>query len=323
MLHITNGDCAIQAMSAAGIAPADILPWRDVLHAGPVPAGLPLEELSALRARFLAEDGFGDVDVIRGQFYERDVRLAGSQAEDEVVCWFESDLYDQLQLLQVFDWYAAPAHRPARLSLVQLDRTPDGSFEGLGGVAPERVRALTQARVPVSPAQLDTARAAWAAFRAADPLALEMLWRSGALDRLPCLPAAVQRLLEELPWCGTGLSRTQRNSLECLAGHPLTGHALFRAVQAREARPFMGDAWFWRVLEALATGADAPVARQLSLADAGFERTVLSLTAAGKAILEGRTTWTAPLERWLGGTALRHGGSVWHWDGARQRVVPG
>ena len=323
MLHLTNGDCAVQALSRAGIAPEDILPWRDVLHEGPVPARLTLEELSAVRAQFLAQAGSGDFDDVRASFYERDVRMAGSQAEDEVVCWFESDLYDQLQLLQCLDWYADRSHRPARLTLVQADRGPDGGFDALGALEPWRVHALLQGRVEVSSGQLDTAVRAWAAFRAAAPLSLERLWRAGELASLPCLADAVVRLFEELPWADTGLSRSERTALECLASQPSTGAALFRAVRAREPRPFLGDAWFWRALEALATGGQPLIARQLSVAARGIEAAVLSLTPVGRAVLEGRLVWAPEIERWSGGTRIWRHGSVWRWDGARQCVIQG
>jgi len=323
VLHLTDGDCAAQALSRAGIAPEDVLPWRDVLHEGPVPAGLTLEELSAVRARFLAQAGFGDHDDIRTSFYERDVRMAGSQAEDEVVCWFESDLYDQLQLLQCLDWYADRSHRPARLTLVQADRDPEGGFEALGAIEAARVHALLQARVEVSDDQLDTAVRAWAAFRADSPLPLERLWRTGELAGLPFLGDAVLRLFEEYPWSDSGLSRSERAALECLAAQPSTGAALFRAVRSRELRPFLGDSGFWRTLEALATGAQPLIARQLCVAARGIEAAVLCLTASGRAVLEGRSLWACDMERWSGGTRLRHRDSVWRWDGAQRCVIQG
>ena len=56
LLHITNGDYAAEKIST--IVSGNVLPWRDVLHEGPVPA-LRLEELSTLRAKFNAERGWG------------------------------------------------------------------------------------------------------------------------------------------------------------------------------------------------------------------------------------------------------------------------
>jgi len=331
VLHLTNGDCAAQALERAGIAPDDVLAWRDVLHEGPVPEGLALEELSAVRAGFLAEAGFASYETLRGEFYERDVRLAGSQAEDEVVCWFESDLYDQLQLLQVLDWYAEPSHRPARLTLIQLDLQPEGSFDALGGLAPEQVRARLATRLPVTAAQLETARQAWSAFRSPTPTRLETLWRQGELAALPCLPEAVHRLLEELPWVGTGLSRSQQAALQCLAERPMNGADLFRAVRAREARPFLGDAWFWRALEWLQSDPSPLIARQLSAVGGGMETAVLALTLRGQTLVRGEPSRPGEadcqidrqVDRWWGGTRMTRRDTVWRWDGANRRVVAG
>jgi len=44
VLHIVNGDCAIEALKDSGIE-GDFLSWLDVLHDGPVPEGLSLERI--------------------------------------------------------------------------------------------------------------------------------------------------------------------------------------------------------------------------------------------------------------------------------------
>jgi hypothetical protein len=40
---------------------------------------------------------------VQAQFEERDFKLAGANAENEAVLWFESDPFEQLQLLQMLD----------------------------------------------------------------------------------------------------------------------------------------------------------------------------------------------------------------------------
>lgn len=53
-LHVTNGDAVVPELAAAaGVAPAEVLAWRDVLHDGPVPAGLDADALARVRARHL------------------------------------------------------------------------------------------------------------------------------------------------------------------------------------------------------------------------------------------------------------------------------
>ncbi len=125
MLHITNGDSTAATLRASGIA-GIVLPWRDILHEGPVPASLALPALSEVRARFLAGAGLAaSFDATLTAFRERDAALAGFDQQDEVTLWFEHDLYDQLQLLQLLDWFAGRALGATRLSLICI-----GPFRG-------------------------------------------------------------------------------------------------------------------------------------------------------------------------------------------------
>src|SRR5918999_627137 len=96
-LHVTNGDATVPGLRGTGIA-GTILPWRDVLHEGPVP-DMPDAELRAVRARFLAGEHAADVGT-EAEFTRRDRTLAAN-SDGEYVLWFEADLYDQLQIVQI------------------------------------------------------------------------------------------------------------------------------------------------------------------------------------------------------------------------------
>jgi hypothetical protein len=56
MLLVTNGDSAAECIEGAALS-AEVLPWRDVLHEGPVSAGIPNAELGEVRSRFIAARG--------------------------------------------------------------------------------------------------------------------------------------------------------------------------------------------------------------------------------------------------------------------------
>ena len=96
LLIITNGDDAVARMREAGIG-SEILPWRDILHEGPVPPSLSLEELSAVRAQFLAQRGWLPEEELHAAFRSRDAMIRRHGEFESVVLWFEHDLYDQLQ----------------------------------------------------------------------------------------------------------------------------------------------------------------------------------------------------------------------------------
>ncbi len=296
MLHITNGDCAVTVLSQ--VFKEAILPWRDVLHEGPVHAGMALEELSRRRAAFIAQAGWAPLSRVEREFAERDRRLQAAGEDEEVVLWFEHDLYDQLQLAQLLDWFAS--HPRPRLSLVC-------EAHYLGSLPPARAAELFRRRRPVSDAQLEAGSAAWAAFGSGDPLRM----RTAAVSGLPFLAAAMRRLLEEFPWTGDGLSRLERQVLEALRGRPLPFDELFaRAHHRREDPVFLGDTvllWHLGRLEA-----DGFVVR---------DDDEWRLAAKGEEILGGKAdAWAQPRRaRWLGGYEVRDGRL--RWDPALARLV--
>jgi hypothetical protein len=175
-------------------------------------------------------------------------------------------------------------------------------WRSVGEVDAEELRALGRDAPDVTPEQRELAAGAWAAFTADDPRALEPL--AAVTPALPAIGQALRRLLEELPWTGTGLGRTERQLLEALANGARTREEAFHATAAREERPFLGDASAWAALDRL-----APL-----LVDG-------RVTERGEAVLEGREEWEPQVERWIGGTRLPPGRSPWHWDPAAGRVT--
>ena len=318
LLVVTNGDSAAAKLALA-LPGVDVLPWRDMLHDGPVLAGLALPELSALRAGWLADHLDLDPAATGAAFRERDARLAAVPAGAEVAVCVEHDLYDQLQLLQVLA-ELAPRAGEIRLTLAQAD-------VHLGPQEPTALADLVQGRRPIEAETVAAARKVWDAFRAPTP---EGLAREAdkSFPGLPWLAPALRRLLEELP-DSSGLTRTERATLDVLSAGPASPGQLFVAVDEREQASFLGDWPFFRRLEELAAPPDPlieglpgrfdtaaePVLRQAWIASR------LSLTDAGRAMLAGERDRLAdrPPDRWLGGTHLRPG-NLWRWDRAGQRL---
>lgn len=330
VLHVTNGDVAAETIARSGLG-GEVLPWRDVLHDGPVPAGLPPEELNAVRARFLAEQGWTDAGEARRWLDGRDRALAASAARGEVLLWFEHDLYDQLQLLQVIDLLAERA-ADARVTVVCIGAFPGVEpFHGLGQLVPAQMATLFPGRAPVTAAQRELARAAWAAFRSPDPSEIERVL-AGDTAALPYLHGALVRHLEQFPAVGDGLSRTERQVLEAVEAGAAGPREVFLADQAREERVFMGDASLWGHLRALTLGPE-PLLRvehgdafrppERSGPGAEFWEQRLELTERGRQVLRGEADRVAlcGVDRWLGGVHLRGRAVPWRWDRGAGRLV--
>ena len=317
MLHVTNGDCAAEVLRAAGMR-GTVLPWRDVLHEGPVPAGLPLAALSRVRADFIASGGWAPAEEVRRGFAERDRVLASAGGEDEVVLWFEHDLYDQLQLIQLLDWFADHPH--PRLTLVNPP-------EYLGELDVDRARELFGAREPVTAAQLTLGRWAWDAFRGPDPRQVETVMYADDAGELPHLADALLRLLQELPDSETGLSRSEAQILDAFAAGPRTlAEAYPASHHEREDAVWLGDATWVDYVHRLAGGA-SPLLELLDGAGgpdlrAGMRRRA-RLTDTGREVLAGESdlVWLNGIDRWMGGVHLRGREVPWRWDAEEGCIV--
>lgn len=310
MLHITNGD-AVQ-LSETDIG-GDVLAWRDVLHEGPVPLALPMPDLSRVRAEFIAGRGWGPPEEVTEGFAARDAVLASAHEHHEVVLWFEHDLYDQLQLIQILDWFLTH-RRPHRLSLISISKFPGmGWFKGLGELNPEQLGSLFPARTRVTLAEMKAASEAWISFRSTDPRDLEWAIANPSTD-LPYLEGALVRHLEQFPSTTDGLSRTERQILEHVASGIGRVEDMFVADQDREERVFMGDTTFQWYVDHLAQGPEP-------LLDGA---TGYQLTPTGVAVLAAKADACAlrGIDRWLGGVHLTGPDPAFRWDAKARKIVP-
>jgi hypothetical protein len=287
-LHVTNGDSVVYLFRKAGII-GTYLPWRDALHEGPVPHNLSQRELSRLRAGYMAARKGGNPIKVYHEFEERDNVLARAAESEEVILWFEHDLYDQLQLLQILTLLHELDLEPGRVSLIS-------SAEYLGSMTADEISALYPKRKTVTKAVYNAARDAWKAFTSEEPTALLALTKKSA-PGMPHLSQGVARLMEEYPWTFDGLSRSQRQALQAVAQGPARNDELFRRAQAREEAPFFGDTLFQALLTDLSSSPEPLIAD---------EGSGLVPTARGRRILAGDADWfdAQPAERWIGGVSL-------------------
>jgi hypothetical protein len=324
-LVITNGDSAAARLRAAAIA-GRILPWRDVLHDGPVPSLDGLERLSAIRAAFIAADlGLG-AEEVAAEFRGRDAAIRDHVAYARVEIWLEHDLYDQLQLIQILDFFRGEG-RIDGLYLVEAD-------DYLGVQPPDAMRRLAASAAPVTQEQQRLAGAAWAAFTAATPHALAAL----ALDDLAPLPhlgRALRRLLAELPDPVRGLTLTEERALAHLARKETTTGELFRLVAGEDEARFLGDTSFFRRLDGLAfaerpliEGLPGPsqaccaLGREPVHGYAEFARARLRITDTGRAVLEGRLDHRVLnlADHWVGGVHVSPAALI-RYDRTQRRLV--
>jgi hypothetical protein len=313
LLHVANGSSVTNTLGPAGI-PGPTSIWADPLHDGPVPGGLDDEALTTLRMQHhaaspAAADPQNDMRRWRQVIAEHD-------AYPELVLWFEHDLFDQLNLIQLLPFIRAhvPASKP--VSLICIGSFPGRpNFHGLGELKPNELASLFPTRQPVTEAQYHLAARTWEAFRQPTPEALDAL-RLGDTSALPFLARALTRFLEDYPWTGDGLSRTERRLMTLAAAGQAQWPGSFPRMHEGEDAYYISDTSYAELAETLATTSPALLTSSMQFA---------SLTTEGRDVLERRTDRVAlcGIDRWFGGVHLQGRTAAWRWDASRHRTVPG
>jgi len=324
-LHVANGTSVTTTLEAAGVPGARSI-WADPLHEGPVPGGISDDELLEVRRRYhLAGGAPGEnhpsLDPVNDMRQWR-AAIAGHESYGELVLWFEHDLFDQLNLIQLLTWIRE--HVPAfkTVSLICIDAFPGyPDFKGLGELQPGELASLLDARVPVSDAQYELAGRAWQAFRDSSPEALDALRDDTAA--LPYLGDAMTRFLQEYPWTRDGLSRTERRLLELAIAAPIPLWQAFRRMGDGDRFYTVTDLSFADTAKGLSETSPPLLTLEMEVGSSSPFRAVLRSTDAGRSVLEGRVDRLSlsGIDRWMGGVHLQGDHPVWRWDDATGHMV--
>jgi hypothetical protein len=321
MLHVGNGHCTTRLIEAAGIAGRTMV-WADPLNEGPVPGGISEDELVRLRAGFLAPLTPHHVDDVTADLRGWRAAIDDRDAYDELVLWFEHDLFDQLNLIQLLSHVAGrPQTQPA--SLVCIDCYPGHpNFKGLGELEPADLASLYLTRQPVGDSQLELASRAWQAFRASDPREIEALLATD-LTALPFLSAAFRRHLQELPSLENGLSRSEHRLLEQARDGATDLRQIFPRMQDGETAYYITDSSLWDRVQSLALSSPALLSVDAPDSTEALPAATIALTPAGRQVLSGSADRVrlCGIDRWFGGVHARGSGPVWRWSSREARAV--
>ena len=318
LLHVANGTSTTMTMETARI-PGRYTIWADPLHDGPVPGGLNDADLLDVRVRHLgpADAPEHDMRFWRAPLKEHDTY-------DELILWFEHDLFCQLNLIQLLTWIRGHLPRTKPVALICIGSFPGRpGFKGLGELGPAELGSLLNTRQPVTEAQYELAERAWLAFRESTPEALDDICYDDT-SALPYLAAALTRFLQEYPWTRDGLSLSERRLLGLADGAGIPLWEAFPRMHHGERAYYVTDTSLADMATELSRTTPPLLALSLSGADGRILGGTVTLTDAGRSVLAGRLdrVETCGLDRWLGGVHLQSG-SIWRWDDARRRIVSG
>jgi len=244
---------------------------------------------------------------------------------DAIELWIDPDPNAQLNLVWLLDFLRDHETLAWTTKYVQADFV-------VAGREPGELAKWRPTHVSLTRDHLETASAAWRAYRAPTPQAWSNLVETD-LSLLPRLRWTVVELLGELPGRTAGLSATEMWMLERIAHGPASPMDIFAGLFQREER---GAFDYWEIGELL-DGLAHCRAPAFSGLDEGpftmelhddrerhrrYNQSKLSLTELGKAILAGTEDFSRhnPIHRWWGGTELTND-NLWRWDMADRALI--
>ena len=210
-LHITNGDSFTERLKSLDI-PGDIITWREMLCEGKTESNVGSESFWKTRFEFLSKN----YKVTKTWFVEKTLKeyrsLCNHKQQDQIILWFEYDLFCQINMLAVISWLKS-YRRHAEISLVcSGDEDESDRLYGLNELSDEQLHRLYGNRVALTQDDIEYADYVWQLYCSDNPIRLEHLsdFENYQFDYLS---DAIKAHLQRFPSIKNGLNAVENNIL--------------------------------------------------------------------------------------------------------------
>tara|TARA_R110002049_G_scaffold329_7_gene1829 strand:+ start:4662 stop:5561 length:900 start_codon:yes stop_codon:yes gene_type:complete len=272
----------------------DIITWREMLCEGKTETNVGSESFWKTRFEFLNKN----YKVSKSWFIDKTLKeyrtLCNHKKEDNIVLWFDFDLFDQINMLAVISWLKT--HRPyAEISLVSSNEEENlENLLGLGQLADEQLRKLYTNRTLLTQDDIEYADYVWQLYCSDNPIRLENLKDFDSFQ-FSHLSGAIEAHLLRFPSIRNGLNEVENNILRLArSAKPKTKLELLNTVLKNQGRYGFGDTQYDRVITKL-----KPLFTNFN---------PVKLSKKGMEILEGKTSYYGCIQEndaYLGG-ALKY-----------------
>ncbi|MFD0797594.1 DUF1835 domain-containing protein [Maribacter chungangensis] len=293
LLHITNGDSFTQRLNTLNIK-GDVITWREMLCEGKTLTNVGSESFWKTRYEFLHKN----YKVSKSWFIEKTLKeyrsLCNHKQQDQIILWFEYDLFCQVNMLAVISWLLAN-RKYAQISLV-CSGDEDGSEKmyTLNELSDDQLLGLYKNKKILTQDDIEYADYVWQLYCSNNPMRLENLTDFEDYQ-FAYLGDAVKNHLKRFPSIANGLNSMENNILQITADKkPVSRKDLLKTVLENNDSLGFGDTQYERAITRL-----KPLFTAFNPA---------RLTRKGKEILDGQTSYYSCIQDndvYLGG-ALKY-----------------
>ena len=250
-LHILNGDSTAEIFSKASLE-GDVIVWREMLCEGTLHKDVGSDAFWKKRYTF-----FEKIGVSKLEYYDKTIKelvqLKDVSNYDEIVLWFEYDLFCQANLLGLCSYLLQSFRKSILYSLVctGYEKGKEG-LQTLSDYQPNEYLELYKNKVKLTHHNLLYAHECWQVYAEGNPEKLKT-FNFNKLDKFQYLQEAIHQHLQRLPK-ENGLNQIETKILEIIQQKTQTKKEIIKELLQwqRAATVYgFGDSQYKRAIEKL------------------------------------------------------------------------
>lgn len=218
-LHITNGDDLSNKILDLKLD-GEIVVWREILCEGPTTYELGTKKFISLRQTFLKENYAISAEDYKEQFLAELKKLSSVENFDEIVLWFEFDLFSHLNMLAAIshlmeNGLSIPVHLVCSKKL-----KGEKEINVLSQLSLKFLRNHYEQRIHLNQDDLEMASLLWQLYNGDNPQKLKNLIKEKT--NFEYLSSCLRAHIERFPNTQTGLNSLEQNILKLIQKNEIT-----------------------------------------------------------------------------------------------------
>ena len=251
ILHITNGDSTTKYLKKLQFE-GQFITWREMLCEGKTAVQVGSEQFWKLRFDFLKTS----YKISKKQFIELTLKeyrmLCKQKRQNEIVLWFEHDLFCQINMIAVLSWLKR--YRKGRKISLVCSGNIAGSDQlfGLSQLSEKQLKKHYQEKIELTEDDIEYADYVWQLYCANNPIKLHNVYKYQPSQTFKYLTGGLLSHLQRFPTIGNGMNALENKIINLVKKEEFSNEKEFVAKLLKlDARYGFGDVQYFKKIDEL------------------------------------------------------------------------
>jgi hypothetical protein len=208
ILHITNGDSTTNYLKKLNIS-GTFITWREMLCEGKTISDIGSERFWKTRFDFLKISHKISKQKFINYTLKEYRNLCNEKKQDEIVLWFQQDLYCQINLIAVLSWLKR-YRKGYQISLICSEKaTNSKKLPSFSELTAGQINQQFNNRIELNIDDVEYADYIWQLYCSDSPLRLEIVYQANPASPFHYLATALEAHLKRFPSIENGLNNVE------------------------------------------------------------------------------------------------------------------